>query len=219
MVTLLWDLDGTLIDSMPVIGSCLNRTVQAYGEPALSDDEIRPLVGPELSLTLQKLIPEGKRVDVAEAKAMYRRFYRETMCSSPVFDGLVEVVDHFRSLGMNQFVATAKYQALAQEIIDAGPLQSRFTAVYGSEENGRLGNKVELLAHIHQQEGFEPANTLMIGDTVFDMEAARANNLTAIAVNWGYGDAEALRQAGAHFLVDSPAQLKDVIRTALDCGC
>lgn len=219
MVTLLWDLDGTLIDSMPVIGDCLNRTVQAYGEPALSKEEIQPLIGPELTDTLRQLIPAGKAVDVTQAKAVYRDFYRQSMTDSPVFDGIVDAVTYFQTLGMSQLVATAKYQRYAAQIIDASPLQSQFGAIYGSEEDGRLGNKVELLAYLLQQEGLQPARTLMIGDTRFDMAAARANNLTAIGVTWGYGLREDLLEAGAHYLVEHPAQLEKVIRTALACGC
>lgn len=219
MITLLWDLDGTLIDSMPVISDCLHKTAQRYGQEPLSDDQVRQLIGPELGDILRLMIGDEPDFDVAEAKKVYRSFYQQAMLSSPVFEGLAQALSHFRELGMTNLVATAKYQSYAEQIIAAGDLSSLISGVYGSEADGRLGNKVHLLEHILREEHLSPAQTIMIGDTRFDMEAARAHDLTAVGVQWGYGHRDDLKTAGAHYIVDEPADLISIVKDALTCGC
>lgn len=219
MVTLLWDLDGTLIDSMPIIGECLQKTSQFYDVPPMTDSQIQKLIGPELGDILRLMIGLKTDEEVRRAKAVYRGYYAEVMLESPLFPEMAGVLSHFRELGITNLVATAKYQLYAEQIIQSGSAASLLSGVYGSEEDGRLGNKAELLEHIMAQEGLKSAQTIMIGDTRFDMEAARANNLTAIGVLWGYGERSELETAGAHYLVDAPAQLKETVKTALSCGC
>lgn len=218
-MNLLWDLDGTLIDSMPIIGDCFNKTLAEYGLPTKPIAEMRPLIGPELGSILSMLLSVESAEEIDAAKAVYRRFYKQEMSNSPVFDGIESALQHFQSIGFTQYVATAKYQAYGDEIVRALGLRTYFTDVYGSLEDGRLGDKVELLKHIITEENLQAARTIMIGDTHYDMAAARANNLTVVAVAWGYGNIAELKDAGAHFVVDTPQGLLEVIKQASDCGC
>lgn len=219
MVTLLWDLDGTLVDSMPVIARCLNKTVNEYQLPAWSDEALRPMIGPELGEILATMLNLESTEQIREAKEVYRRHYRGDMLTSPVFAGVESALNHFQATGNTQLVATAKYQLYAEQIVTAQGVRAPFAAVYGSEEDGRLGNKTDLLAHIIEEEALKPSQCIMIGDTQYDMMAGRNHNMTTVGVLWGYGGEEALKEAGAHFLVETPADLIDVIKQATYCGC
>nr|WP_230390749.1 HAD hydrolase-like protein [Reinekea sp. G2M2-21] len=216
---MLWDLDGTLIDSMPAIARCLNRTAEQYGKDPWPESRIRSRIGPELSELLAVLLDLHHSLDIADAKQSYRGFYQQQMFDSPLFDNVESVLRHFQQVGVEQYVATAKYQRYAQQIIESHQLGSLFAGVYGSDEDGRYGDKKELLAKIVKDEQLLPAQTIMIGDTVFDIEAGRHLNMTTIAVAWGYGNSEVLKKAGAHYFVERPAQLIETVKAAMTCGC
>ena len=219
MITLLWDLDGTLIDSLPAISQSLNKTVVHYGKPEWAEHRLRAMIGPELGEILAHMLELTDEHDILAAKDVYRSYYTQEMLKSPLFDGILEALTHFRDMGVAQFVATAKYQQYAADIIEALSLSSFFTGVYGSTIDGLYGDKKELLAHIVDEEGIRPSQTIMIGDTRFDIEAGRFHKMTTIAVGWGYGDEESLSIAGPHFVAPSPDLLADVVKKATECGC
>ena len=219
MITLLWDLDGTLIDSMPVIARCLNRTAEHYSKDPWPESQLRSMIGPELGELLAVVLDLHDPQDIADAKQCYRGFYQQEMFGSPLFDNIASVLRHFQQVGVEQYVATAKYQRYAQLIIESHQLGSLFAGVYGSDEDGRYGDKKELLTKIVQDEQLVPAQTIMIGDTVYDIEAGRHLNMTTIAVAWGYGNREGLKKAGAHYFVERPAQLMETVKAAMTCGC
>ncbi|MEJ2041837.1 MAG: HAD hydrolase-like protein [Reinekea sp.] len=219
MLNLLWDLDGTLVDSMPVIAKALNETLLSYGKVERPLESLRPFIGPELGESLSNLLVLNNAADIENAKQVYRSFFAREMLNSPAFSGIDDVLSSFQASGVRQFVATAKYRHFAVQIVEALGLSSRFVAIYGSEADGRLGDKRDLLAHILAEEALSTGNTIMIGDTRFDIEAGRANKLTTVGVLWGYGGKDALEEAGAHFLAEYPGQMPEIIRQASSCCC
>lgn len=138
---------------------------------------------------------------------------------SPVFDGIEATLADFKSVGATHFLATAKYQGFAELIIEAAGLKSYFTGIYGSMKDGRLANKKELLAELISEEGIEPGNSIMIGDTHYDIEAGRHHNMTTIGALWGYGIEQVLKESGAHYCVAEPAELNEIVKSAMTCAC
>lgn len=218
-MNILWDLDGTLVDSMPVIARSMNRTREAFGLPVMPLAALRPFIGPSIHSTFAAFLDtdDGDRID--RAVGFYRACYDEDLAESPVFDGVSRVLEALDHAGCTQFVATAKYREIAVKLLEATGLRQWFVEVYGSGADGSLGHKPDLLAHLIGQEGIRAAGTLMIGDTRYDMAAARAHDLTAIGVGWGYGEKADLLAGGAHCLVDTPDELLETIRTRLVCVC
>lgn len=219
LINLIWDLDGTLVDSMPAIAGALKSTAQHYDQPIWSEEKIQQMIGPELGLILKDMLAVTTAEQIDEAKAVYRSFYQQTMTQSPVFSGLEEVLEHFKQAGVTLYVATAKYQAYAQTILEANGIAPLFAGIYGSEENGNLGNKTELLAHLLAEEDINPAQCVMIGDTQYDIVAGQNHNMTTVAVSWGYGKESELKEAGAHYFAGSVDDLPELIKTAMSCAC
>ncbi len=218
-MNIIWDLDGTLIDSMPVIARSMNQTRERFGLPVWSDDQLRPFIGPSIHKTFATFLSTDDVGRIDAAVEHYRLCYDDLMAESPVFPGIVEVLEALNQAGCQQFVATAKYRKVAHTLLELTGLRRWFVEVYGSGANGELGHKPELLDHLLAEEGLRPAETVMVGDTFFDMEAARQHDLTAIGVAWGYGKAEDVIAGGAHSLVETPAELLERIRASLFCVC
>ncbi|MHA7879905.1 MAG: HAD family hydrolase [Saccharospirillum sp.] len=218
-MNIIWDLDGTLVDSRPVIALAMNQTRVACGLPEKSLEELRPYIGPSVHDTFAHFLQTDDSAQIAEVIAHYRARYQAALDQSPVYPGMVEVLQQLRDSGCQQWVATAKYQPFARELLGVTGLAPYFVEAYGSGDNGEHSHKADLLGFVLAEEGLAPAQTLMIGDTRYDMAAARTHDLTAIGVDWGYGLRAELREAGAHRIVDFPEELMPVIRNSLMCVC
>jgi len=219
MINILWDLDGTLIDSMAVIARCLNQTADHFDCAPVPEANIRALIGPELGLTLGQILHTDDALQIQVAKEFYRACYRQCLHDSPVYPGMVEVLQHFNRIGVRQFVATAKYQLYAEHIIAHAGLGPLFTGIYGSTESGQYGDKKELLAWLLAEENLPASKTVMIGDTRYDMAAGRQHNLTSLGVLWGYSDQSTLSAAGAHRCVAAPEDLVEVVKGSMTAFC
>ena len=99
--------------------------------------------------------------------------------------------------GFPLYVCTSKQQHFALRILDMFELSSLFTALYGDKAEYASHSKVDLLASLLRQHGLDPANTWMIGDRIFDIDAARANRVRSLAAAWGYGSDAEYAQADA----------------------
>lgn len=218
-MNVIWDLDGTLVDSMPVIARAMNHTRRAFGLPERPLAELKPYIGPAIHRTFATFLATDDAERVEQAVRHYRERYAKEMTESPVFADVEPVLEELHRAGCQQFVATAKYQQAARRLLEAVGLSRWFVEVYGSQADGERGDKPELLDYLLRREGLRAAETLMIGDTRYDMIAAREHDLTAIGVTWGYGERSDLVNGGAHALAATPQELLHVIRRSLVCVC
>lgn len=185
--TLLFDLDGTLTDPREGI----TRSVQyALTQLDIHEPDLQALehfIGPPL---LQCFM---QTYSLSEARAWeavnhYRVRFREVgLYENRVFVGIVELLQLLREQGRTLYIATSKPTVFATEIARHFDFGHYFKAIYGSELDGTRTNKVELIAHLLQQEGLSPADTLMIGDRKHDLIGAHSNGLSAVAVGYGFG--------------------------------
>ncbi|MDJ0778606.1 MAG: HAD hydrolase-like protein [Gammaproteobacteria bacterium] len=212
-MNLLFDLDGTLTDPREGILASLRHALAQLSIDVADDRALENCIGPPLRDALAGLLPDPAQIEPAV------RHYRERFDGigwreNRVYDGIAESLALLGSRGHRCFVATSKPTVFADRIIAHFGLGEFFLRVYGSELDGRRGDKTELLAWIRQHEGLAAADTVMIGDRKFDMIGARNHGMRAIGVLWGYGSADELRGAGAATLCERPAELPAALATA-----
>lgn len=212
-MNVLFDLDGTLTDSRPGIVACIQHALQRAGISPPHESDLRRYIGPPLSHSFAELL--AVRVDapgVAEAIAAYReRFTVTGMFENSVYAGIPAALDELASRGAHLYVATSKPRIYAERILEHFGLAERFIAVFGSELDGRLGDKSELIAHVLKSASLDPAASVMIGDREHDMGGAVRNHVFPAGVVWGYGSAEELLSAGAKRLLSSPAEIPQLL--------
>jgi phosphoglycolate phosphatase len=202
----LFDLDGVIADSRAAITSCLNRALVANGLPAREPRELYRLIGPPLPLAFSDLLGEAPdSALVLACVASYRAVYADvSLTDTTVFPGIPEALDRVGAthrLG----VATSKPVAFAEPILRALGLRDRFAAVAGPSLDSPPEDKATTVGRaLHALGATEAA---MVGDTAYDMLAARAHGLRAIGVAWGIGTPDELRAAGAEQVVAAPADL------------
>ncbi len=203
---LLFDLDGTLIDSEDGIVDSLQHALRAMGQPAMTREAIIPLIGPPLLDTFRTMF--GEESLAVQAVAEYKRHYDAAGWHLfRIYDGIEAAVRGLHAHGHRLAVATSKTERFARRIIAELPFGECFANVTGTSEDGRLRYKADLIAEAMRRGGIATGGAVMIGDRRMDIEGARAHGLGSLGVLWGFGDAPELQSAGATRLVQTPADL------------
>jgi phosphoglycolate phosphatase len=205
---ILFDLDGTLTDPAPGFLASLRHAMEGLGINHRPDDELIRFIGPPLRQTMGEILETDDRDLIEEGVRLYRwRLDNGGKYEATVFEGIPLVLEHFVSRGHDLFVCTGKPECVATEIVHHFELHGFFRNVYGAKLDGRHCDKADLIRHIWSEEDISHERGIMIGDTVFDIRGAKANNLAAIAVEWGFGESDDLLAHGADCLVTDPAHL------------
>lgn len=205
---ILFDLDGTLTDPREGI----TRSIQyALGKLGIDEPDLLKLehfIGPPLL----EAFMEAYGFDETKARQALN-FYRERfkvtgLYENEVFEGVIELLDVLAQQGRHLYIATSKPWEFAREIARHFDFARHFKMIYGSEMDGTRTNKVELIRHLLDEEGLDPAQTLMIGDRKHDLIGARLNGLDCVAVGYGFGDRDELMGETPTWHFDTVSQLR-----------
>ena len=194
---ILIDLDGTLTDPKVGITTSARYGLAKVGHPIADTENIDWIIGPPLKASLAKLLNvDVKDVLAEQALLGYReRFAVTGLFENHVFDDVDATLSALKNKGYRLFLATAKPEVYARQILEHFNLLQYFEYPYGSELNGERTNKGDLIAYILEQEQLNPEECLMVGDREHDIFGARKHGIETIAVEYGYGDAAELDAA------------------------
>lgn len=203
--TILFDLDGTLTDSAEGVINCAQLALKHFGLPVPDRDEMQFIVGPPLRDSFLRLgVAES---DVEKAVEIYRSRYVPTgMFENTPYPGISAMLAALKDAGHELYVATAKPEGMATEILEKFCLAAYFNKIYGASMDGTRDTKDKVIAYVLDELGTRE-NCIMVGDTHYDVLGAATHGISTIGVSWGYGTVEQMKAAGAVAIVDSPAQL------------
>jgi phosphoglycolate phosphatase len=202
----LFDLDGTLVDSRPGIVHSLRMALVESGLELPEDHDFTWCIGASLWKIFEEYLGTKDRAKLEAAVARYRHIYRDgPMFEYDVYDGVIDTLTHLKQQGTRVCIATAKVHEYAREIIAVSPFASGIDHVYGSELDGRNVEKSDLIRMILHEERIAPEHVIMIGDRHHDIDGALANGVAAIGVTYGYGTPQEI--AHAHACVDHAGEL------------
>jgi phosphoglycolate phosphatase len=201
---LIFDLDGTLTDSKPGILGCLQKVIDARGIKDQGD--LERFIGPPVEQWVIELLPSGTEEQQTALARDYRACYdREGWSNNSVYPGVRAMLSELQRLGFPLYVCTSKQQHFAVRILEAFELAGFFTAIFGDKAELASHSKVDLLASLLREYSLGADAAWMIGDRIFDIDAAHANGLRCLIVGWGYGTPEECAQADA--VAPAPADL------------
>jgi len=208
----LFDLDGTLTDPKAGITRSIQYALDKLGRPVPDADELTWMIGPPIFAGFTELL--GGPEQVQEGVRLYRERYSDVgLFENEVYAGIPALLQELREKDACLYLATSKLQVFARRILDHFELSRFFDGIYGSDLDNRNADKRDLIRHILEQERFDPARAVMIGDRKHDAIGAKANGLASIGVTWGYGSRQELLDAGVICLVDAPQDLAEPILT------
>jgi phosphoglycolate phosphatase len=217
-----FDCDGTLVDSQHVIVACMLQAYAIHGLQAPEASAIRRVIGLPLLECMARLSPEHP----ADRHAVLTEAYKEAFFASrqrpdhhePLFDGAVAALDRLEAQGYLLGVATGKARRGLNAVLERHDLMRRFVTLQ-TGDNGPGKPHPAMLERAMAETGLAPQDVFMIGDTSYDMLMARSAGVHAIGVSWGYHPAEELRAAGAHAVIESFDELPAVFPSGRSAAC
>lgn len=215
MKLVLFDCDGTLIDSAAVIHESMEKTFTEAGFPAPELASTKSIIGLTLDIAIARML---KREIDDEINRMVHRYkhHSHTMrsaenCHEPFYDGVWELLRELRQsdeilLG----VVTGKSRRGLDSLVDKYDLGSALITTRTADECPSKPHPAMVL-ECCVETGIDPGRTIVIGDAIYDMQMAGNAGARAVGVTWGYCNRAALIEAGADHIVEDPAQLKPII--------
>jgi phosphoglycolate phosphatase len=207
--TVVFDVDGCLLDSIDGIVAGYQHALESVGVRPPSEAVLRSDVGPPVGVLFTSLGLEDALRE--RAVAAYREFYAETgMHQARVFPGVVELLDGLAERGTVLATATMKLTPVAEAILERHGLGGRFAVVNGTDATHHT--KAETITHALERLGNPDRDgVLMVGDRHTDITAAQACGVGSVAATWGYGTLEELAATGADHLIDEPTALLSLL--------
>jgi pyrophosphatase PpaX len=207
--TVLFDLDGTLIDSGAMILASFRHATRTVLEREIPDAELAALVG-GMNIHEQMRTLDARRVD--ELVRVYREHNEPLHADLQAFPGVADLLGELRAQGRKLGVVTSKRRRTVDLAFAVLPIERFFDAVVTSGDTERHKPNPEPVLLALERLGAEPADAAFVGDSPFDVRAGQAADVFTVGVSWGglHSD-ERLAEAGADVVVHSPEDLLDVL--------
>ncbi|TIX51298.1 HAD-IA family hydrolase [Alteraurantiacibacter aquimixticola] len=210
----IFDCDGTLSDGQAAVCRSMETAFAAVDLPAPNPGAVRRIVGLSLPNAIRQLAPDAREAQHMEAVAAYKQAFfamrQDGSLREPLYPGMEELVRNLHARGWALGVATGKSDRGLKATLMANGLLDIFTTLQTADRHPSKPHPSMLLTAMEDTFA-PPAQTVMVGDTVFDMEAAKAANVDAIGVGWGYHEADELLAAGARAVAQTAAELEELI--------
>lgn len=210
--TLLFDLDGTLFDTLDDLRNSVNHALKSAGFAERSREEIRTFVGNGVRNLMLKAVPEGTSEErfeavFAEFRAYYALHCRDCSCPYPQIPALLEAL---KERGCRMAVISNKSDAEVKRLVEEYA-HGFFLAAVGDRPGIPRKPAPDAVLRTMEELGGTPERTLYVGDSEVDILTARHAGLDCMAVTWGFRTREELIRAGATALIDSPLELLEHI--------
>ena len=201
-----FDLDGTLTDPKEGMFACIRYALSRLEIVIESEVNFGSYIGPPIKDTFRELC--GTDLIAEKALSLYReRFSTTGLFENQLYEGIPHCLEKIAEKADSIHVVTSKPTIYSQRIIEHFDLAQYFKVVYGSNLDGSLSDKTELLTHVLKNEEIPAHDAVMIGDRRFDITGAKNNGIRALGVLWGYGSEEELINAGADGLCNHPNEI------------
>jgi len=207
---IVFDLDGTLADTLLDLAAAANFACRRLGLPEHSPEAIRGMIGGGERKLIERLVGPAAQDRVEECLKLYLDHYtRHNGELTRLYPGVVKTLAHLA--GKNLAVLSNKLERLTQQALAAIDLARFFVAVRGGGEGIPLKPAPDQLLALTADLGVRPARTLMVGDKPADIRAGQGAGACTAAVTYGYGDPDSLRAASPDFLLQRFSQLPGIL--------
>ena len=209
---ILFDLDGTLTDSSPGIINSIIYALKKYDIAVENIETLGKFLGPPLHESFRDFY--GFEEDKAmEAVSFYREYFStKGLLENKVYDGIPQLLQEFKDNGKRLILVTSKPQQFTDRIMEHFDLSKYFEFTAGSNMDGTRSKKAEVIEYALRQCGIaDKSKAVMVGDRMHDIIGAKTVGIDSIGVEYGYGDYDELKNAGASYIAKTVADLKNVL--------
>ncbi len=210
----LFDLDGTLINSLDDLADGVNHTLSKYGFPTHETEKYKIFVGNGMRNLIERTIPEKYRNTETHDRVLadFMAYYKEhSLCKTAPYEDIMALLEALRDKGIKSAIITNKAHAAAQRIAEYffGDLISR---TYGQREGIPTKPDPMLVNMVLAEMNLKREECIFVGDSGMDMLVGVNSGITPVGVTWGFRSAEELKQNGAEYLIDTPLELLEILK-------
>ena len=211
--TILFDLDGTLLDTLEDLADAVNHILERHRCPLRTLDEVRAFVGNGLGMLMRRALPAQYSQTVSDLLAEELRTYYTAHCREKTapYAGIRELLEALRASGVKVAVVSNKADEAVGELCGFY-FPGLVDAAVGETPGRRPKPAPDAVELALERLGTDKTGAVCVGDSQVDLDTARASGLPCIAVTWGFRAREDLARAGAETLADTPSQLLELLQ-------
>jgi len=212
---IIFDLDGTLIDTMEDIAGACNHALAECGYPVRRLDEYNMLVGRGIDNLFRGALPDGHKTDetVSAMRSHFIPYYNEHKCDfTRPYEGITELLDRLYADGLQFAVASNKYQEGTEQLVEKFFGKYGFVKILGQREGKPIKPDPEIVREAMEGvDGISLDEVLYCGDSDVDMQTGLGAGVKTVGVTWGFRTREELEAYSPFALIDHPSELADII--------
>jgi len=217
---IVFDLDGTLVDSAPDLAFAVDAMRSRLGLPPHGPEKVRSWIGNGVSMLVKRALtgemhPQGEPERFAEGLALFSEFYAAHLCErGGLFPGVLEGLGELKRLGYRLAVLTNKHSLFTLPLLEQLGVDAYMDFIGCGDQFDRHKPHPEPLLKTAEKFGFAPEECLMVGDSENDVQAARAADFDIVCVTYGYRRCERAEDLEADALIHSIAELPELLKQA-----
>lgn len=209
---LIFDMDGTILDTLEDMRLCMNYALRQSGFPERTPDEIRSFVGNGLHKLTERAVPEGTPEDVTERVFAELMAYYQAHCTDYTrpYDGIPETIRTLHGMGYRTAVVSNKADAAVQELVKEF-FDGLFDVALGEKDGMKKKPAPDAVEYVLRKLGADRSDAVYIGDSEVDIATAENSKVDSIIVEWGFRDREFLKERGAKVFAKTPSDLLAIL--------
>ncbi len=208
---IMFDLDGTVTDSGRAIMSSVEYALSHFGLTDQPIEKLHTFIGPSLFDSFEREYNMSEE-DCNKAVSLYRSIYeKERMYDVDIYDGIPELLDELKKSGHTVLLITSKPLVFSEKILEKIGLAKYFDHMVGPDLSDHSSDKKRLIEKAVDEFGLKKNECVMIGDTRYDIIGAVEAGVDSIAVTYGYGKNEEMKEAGATYMADSVQEVAGIL--------
>lgn len=208
--TVIFDLDGTLLNTLDDLADSTNYALSKFGYPTRTIDEVRQFVGNGVAKLIERAIPEGKNnPNFEKCLAIFKENYAQNMYNKTApYNGIIEMLSNLKSKGIKIAVVSNKFDLAVKELC-----KKYFEGFidFAAGENEAQGIKKkpapDTVISVLNEFNFAPEDAVYVGDSDVDIMTAKNSKMSCISVTWGFRDEKFLLENGATILINAPSEI------------
>lgn len=210
--TVIFDLDGTLLNTLEDLADSTNFALEAFGYPTRTYEEVRTFVGNGIKELMKKAVPTGTDEEATlKCLQAFKDHYKTNMQHKTApYDGIVDLLKELNSKNVKLGIVSNKYD-FGVKNLNKYYFNDLIPVAIGEREGVRRKPAPDTVLTAMEELGSTREECLYVGDSGSDMITAQNAGMKSVGVTWGFRDAESLKESGADFLIDSPKELLELL--------
>ena len=210
--TVIFDLDGTLLNTLDDLHACFNHAIKEFGYPERTKEEIRNFVGNGVQKALERALPENiSQSELAKVVDCFKKYYSQNMNTyTKSYDGIEEMLKDLQSKGFKLGIVSNKFDD-AVKALSKKYFGSSIAYAVGEGYGIRRKPKADGVNKVLSKLKSKKENAIYVGDSEVDIQTAENSNLPCISVLWGFKDKDFLIKNGAKYIAATPKDIISII--------